>query len=300
MSASDLARLLALQHSGGCFPSTITRGGGRSTDWNGFVTATVLRLLRHLPAMPELELLRRGGLDCLWSCRSTEVADAFGFWPDRARPTWASTVPPDADDTAIMTVELLRHGRLDRSAALRSATRLLASCLVSAADAEALPPWVEPGSFVAWITPGARAGGPRRPNVVDCCVNANVVALLSCLELEDLSGYGAAVRTVLGGLAWAGDDPRRLRTLTPFYPSLVSLLEAVEHALDCGADLLRPAVDRLRALGADARDDAGCCSSAYGGTVWHADAVDLARAIARAMHSNRPRPDGARALSSTW
>jgi hypothetical protein len=66
----------------------------------------------------------------------------------------------------------------------------------------------------------------------------------------------------------------------PFYPSPGSLLEAVEHAIECGADALHEAASHLRAAGARLGGaNAGCCSSAYGGTVWHSEAIDLARAI---------------------
>jgi hypothetical protein len=282
MRPGGVDRLLAFQHATGCFPSTVTRGGGRSVDWNGFVTATVLRSLRHLPDTTALGDLRRRGLDFLRSCRSTQVPDAFAFWPDRSRPAWASAVPPDADDTAIMAAELLRHARLDRAAGLRSVCRLIASCRVRPEEAGRLPDWVAPGSFVTWITPGERPAvpGKRLPNVVDCCVNANVVALMSELNARHLPGYAEAIRTVLGGLRWSGDDERRLRTLTPFYPSPRSLLEAIEHAIECGADGLREGAAHLRSIGVGLRDlSAGCCSSAYGGTVWYCEAIDVARAL---------------------
>jgi hypothetical protein len=122
--------------------------------------------------------------------------------------------------------------------------------------------------------------GKSAPNVVDCCVNANVAALMSQMDGRHLPGYDDAVRTVLDGLAWAGADPRRLRALTPFYPSPRSLLDAIEHALDCGADALRQGAIHLRSLGAALTDPgAGCCSSAYGGAVWHCEALEMARAL---------------------
>lgn len=284
MTIDGLVELGALQHPDGGFASIVTSPRGRGVDLNGFVAAMVLRWLRHLPNTPEWTEIRHRALDWLWTCRSTHVPGAFVFWPDEARPSWARMVPADVDDTAIMLVELLRHDRLDRAAVLRSVCNAIVPCRVGSTDVVMLPPWVVPGSFFTWIAAAAPDPTSRKPatNVVDCCVNANVVALMSQLEAEHLPGYDAAVQTVQNGLQWAGEDGRRLASLTPFYPSPRSLADAVEHAIECGADALREGLRRLTGVPPDVLDaNAGACRSAYGGTIWHAPAIDLARAIAR-------------------
>ena len=284
MSTDGLVQLQALQDPLGGFASIVTSRSGREIDCNGFVAAMVLRLLRHLSDASPWTDIRHRALDWLWSCRSTRVPGAFAFWPDQARPIWASMVPADVDDTAIMLAELLRYGRLDRPAVLRSVCKAIVPCRVGTGDVTILPPWVVPGSFVTWIMSDTCASTPRRrsTNVVDCCVNTNVIALMSQLEVQHLPGYADAVQTVLNGLQWAGDDGRRLTSLTPFYPSLQSLADAMEHAIECGADGLSEGLRRLTCVEPDLLNaNAGSCRSAYGRTAWHAPAIDLARAIAR-------------------
>jgi hypothetical protein len=281
-----LAALARLQDDDGCFASRIRRRDGRSTpDRNGFVTALVLRTLRHAPRTAEWCSVTSRALDWLERCRSSS-AGAFGFWPDEERPSWAA-VPPDADDTAVMTAELLRHGRIGRDAALRSVHLVLLPNRFDGGGAR--PSWVAPGCFLTWLTP-AGPGTRRVANPVDCCVNANVAALLAVLGATHLPGYDAAVSTVRDGLQWARQDPARLSALTPFYPDPRSLAEALHHAVECGAEPLRGLAQQVSALPSRATAPSGCFRSAYGGTVWHAPALELARAAA----SEPPEEGGSR------
>jgi hypothetical protein len=283
MTTDALVQLQALQHPEGGFASVVTSRMGRLLDYNGFVTAMVLRRLRHLPESSTWADIRRRALDWLWSCRSEDVPGAFAFWPDRARPSWARTVPPDVDDTSIILAELLRHGRLDRVEALRGLCKAIVPHRVDETAAAVLPFWVIPGTFYTWIAACTSGSPPRvRPtNVVDCCVNVNVVALMALLEARHLPGYRSAVQMVLNGLDWAGDDEMRLASLTPFYPSVTSLVDAIEHALECGAEELREGLARVTSLPPDLlKASPGACRSAYGKTVWQAPAIDLACDIA--------------------
>src|SRR5262245_1157470 len=100
-----------MQEPDGSFPSDVTAPSGTFTDRNGFTAARVLRALRGLPHEPALDRLRARTLDFLERCCSSTIPGAFGFWPADARPAWAELVPADIDDTAIITVELLRHQR---------------------------------------------------------------------------------------------------------------------------------------------------------------------------------------------
>src|SRR4029450_7657295 len=126
-------------------------------------------------------------------------------------------------------------GRVRRAAALRTACRVLVPHRVEGVNRCGRPPWVAPGSFLTWLAPApASPGAPRVANPVDCCVNANVAALLAFLDATHLPGYDAAVATVRQGLEWAGEDPVRRSALTPFYPDPRSLAEALGHAVESG------------------------------------------------------------------
>jgi hypothetical protein len=289
-STTVLAALGRLQDDDGCFPSSIRHRHGRTTpDRNGFVTALVLRSLRHTPRSPSWRSLAARALTWLERCRSSSLAGAFCFWPETARPSWAAAVPPDADDTAVITTELLRHGRLGRAAALRTACRVLVPHRVAGLDRGGRPAWVAPGSFLTWLAP-ANPGAPRVANPVDCCVNANVAALLAFLDATHLPGYDAAVATVRQGLEWAGEDPVRRSALTPFYPDARSLAEALEHAVESGTEPLREAWQHASTLPPPpTAEPPGCFRSAYGGTVWYATALDLVRSAAAAHEEEASR-----------
>jgi hypothetical protein len=279
------ARLAALQLPNGGFESIITSPRGRVADCNGFTAAIVLRVARHVPADPILAIVRERALGYLATCAAPLAPDAFAFWPDAARPVWAASVPADVDDTAIVLTEMHRHQWLDRAGALRRACRALLPWRVSDADAAHLPPWVAPGCFYTWIDTrhAGGAGAMGRANVVDCCVNANVTALMAFLDARHLPGYDAAILTIQNGVRWAARDPRRLSAITPFYPSVDNLIDAVAHAVECGADALTGALQDLTAVATDGRNEsAGCCRNAYGSTVWHCPAIDTARALSLA------------------
>lgn len=280
-----LAELHSLQDSDGCFPSTVTLPGGPFTDRNGFVTALVVRALRHAPH-DAWSGVRERALAFISTCRSSRVPGAFSFWPDATRPSWAPAVPADADDTALMLGELLRHGWLDRQAVLNSAANVLLLHRVGAHQAQTLPPWIAAGSFFTWIAGPDAHPASRAVNVVDCCVNANVAALLARAGALHFPGYDEAVRTVIGGLDWAQDHRLKLSSLIPFYPSLGSLEEALDHAVECGAHELGEALRRLRALPAALLEPGdGVCRGAYGRTIWRSAAVDLARRASGSLRS---------------
>ena len=276
-----LTRLAGLQRADGLFGATIMMRDGRELDdTNGFVTALVLRHLRHAPRTPRLDAVIGAALDGLARCEVPGSGGAYAFWPDGARPDWARAVPADVDDTALILTELHRHGRLDRDAVLRRICHVMLPWRVRQRGLDQMPPWIVEGSFLTWIGTRGAMGGAA-PNVVDCCVNANVAALLAMIDARHLPGYDSALATILQGLAWASDEAIRLDALTPFYPSPRALLDAVEHAVECGADGLRPALVHLRAMPARLLDrSAGICRDAYGRTIWHAPAVEAAAALA--------------------
>lgn len=280
-----LRDLAAAQDRDGCFASWVEREPGRPVaDRNGFVTALVVRALRNLPRGSDEPPLLRRALGWLERCRSATRPGAFCFWPEGSRPAWAAGLPADADDTAVVTTELLRHGRLDATTALRTVCRVL---VPQRLDPRApAPPWVVPGAFLTWL-------GRPAPNPVDACVNANVVALLARLDGSHLPGYAAAIDTIDRGLAWAGSDPARLSALTPFYPGPHSLAEALAHAVECGAEPLQHAAARAAALTAAGPPSVrrGEFRSAYGRSTWYAPVLDDARRLAAtATHPERSEP----------
>lgn len=274
-------QLVRLQDSSGCFPSTVEQSGRVSIDHNGFTTAMVVRDLRAVSRNTVVDVVKSRALDFIERCRANEIPLAFAFWPADRRPNWANRVPADVDDTAIMATELLRAGRLSRRDALSTVCHVFLPHRVGNDGVEERPAWIEPGAFLTWI------GKRGKPNVVDCCVNVNALALMAWVEAHHLPGYQEAVTTVLRGLDWAGDNPARLRSLTPFYPSVSNLRDAVEHAVESGVTDLRTAIDPLhRVTGdGDALEDRGCCSSAYGAAVWRCPAIEVARALRRGATS---------------
>lgn len=302
MNGNEFSALASLQRADGAFPSVIVSPDGQAvSDFNCFTAAIVLRRLRNAPPSPERDKIVGRGLDWLTACRSARPPNAFSFWPDDDRPAWATGVPADVDDTAIILCELLRHGRIGRAATLRIVCDAILPCRVKAAMLPVLPPWVAEGSFFTWIPPESSRAEPAKPfaNIVDCCVNANVAALLALLGTNSFPGHDASIQTIVGGLQWAGQDPARLSSLTPFYPSLIYLAEAVDHAVECGVTKLLEALAQLRLLAAGAPDGAaGICRSAYSRTVWHAPAADVARAISSQhvlrVGSGRTEKDGFR------
>ncbi|AOY59981.1 hypothetical protein B2D07_16075 [Desulfococcus multivorans] len=275
-AAAEIARL---QDPDGCFPSEVLDREGRRPDCNGFTTALVLRQLRHLPDEVLPTRTYSAALDFLESCRSSQLEGAFGFRPETQRPAWAPRLPADLDDTAILTLELLRAGRISRRAGLRTVLTVLVPHRFSGRTGEIYPPWVMPGAFLTWV------GKPGRRNVIDCCVNANAAALMARVGGAGLPGYAEAVGTITQGVAWAGGQPSRQQAVTPFYPSIHGLHEAVEHAVECGVTDLGPTLARLRELAAGAPPARGCCCSAYGGTVWSCPALVAAQALRRIQMS---------------
>jgi hypothetical protein len=277
MSAEAVHRLAGLQTEDGSFPSEVTGPAGAFVDRNGFTAAIVLRNLRSLGSDSGLERIRSRALAFIERCRSRSLPGAFGFWPEDGWPDWAERLPADIDDTAIMTTELLRYGRITQRDALRTVCTVLLRHRVIPDPGCCRPPWIADGALLTWI------GAPDSPNLVDCCVNANAVALMAMIRATHLPSYEEAVRTINDGLVWAGSDPARLRSLTPFYPALNDLQEAVEHAVECGASALAPTLERLhRLITTPGPSTQGCCSSAYGATVWRCEAVALARYLRQA------------------
>lgn len=273
-------QILARQSASGAFPSQVQVGDRLFDDENGFVTALVVRALASFPSSPAVAEAAEQGLAFLLACRSPSLPGAFRFWPAGREPAWIDGLPDDADDTALYALELVRWGRRDRDWLRREVVRALLPARLGEVEPPA-PPWLARGAFRTGLD------GRTRGNPVDACANVNVAALLAAAGLEHSRAFHDACSTVEAGLAWAGIDPARLRSLTPFYPHPGELLHALDHAVATGVQRLRPILGRLRRqlrlAGVDTTfpDPQPVCSSAYGGTLWTAPVLQQARRLAR-------------------
>jgi hypothetical protein len=281
---SLITSLAAYQTTSGAFVSWIVQRTGEIEDCNGFATALVLRALRQGGGIRAREPLCQAALDFLESCESPDQAGAFGFWPAHQRPIWAQRVPSDVDDTAIINLELAQYGRRSLDEARRVVYAVLMPHLVQPHlvqnELRPGPSWLRPLVFPTWIGKGKQAANP-----VDCCVNANVLALLAYTGLTHLPGYKQACCMIADAIAWAGDSPLRVRSLTPYYPQPTEFLYALDHAIACGAVELQTARNQLAGHCAGAEVDGSqreaICSNAYRAPIWHCPALSLIRAYFR-------------------
>jgi hypothetical protein len=255
----------------GIVPSVFEHRGLRREDRNGFVGALAVRALRRQGSVVPAAML-----DALERCRTGE--GGFGFWPGHARPAWAPALPGDADDTAIMLLELLRAGRIDIDVARRMACRTIGRHRIATLP-PLRPPWLRTGVFSTWHR------GGRTRDMIDCTATANVLALLAALSLDHLPGAPAATAMLADAVAWAGDAPARAASLSPFYPDPAELVLALTHAVEAGAHALRPVRDAAASSAwgrdAEARTHDGAhpvCGSAYGIAVWRAPVLARIRA----------------------
>jgi hypothetical protein len=266
--------LLKYQAQNGAFRSYMVYPDRWEEDQNGFVTALVLRALRRWPESATLSRMRERALDFLEQCASSRWAGGFGFWPERQRPSWAKNVPADLDDTAIMNLELLLHGRRTMVEARRVIFEVLVPQLRMRRE-QFDPPWIRPGVFPTWLTDNDRSANP-----IDCCVNANIIGLMAYTGLSHLPGYGEVCSMLREALLWARTSPARLASLTPYYPEPNELQLALENAVYSGATDLQPALRAVSALPTRFLNADGVrflCSNAYGPPYWHSSAVHLAR-----------------------
>ncbi len=263
----------AARDARGAFESFVALNGRMITDRNGFITALVVRTLGHGKLPPPLHEARERALDCLERCERRSVPGSFGFWPEDTRPSWAPTVPGDADDTAIIALELHRAGRRPPEWLRRVALTVLLPFRVQRDEEEGEPAWVRSGVFRTWLV-------HRLPNPVDCIVNVNVAALLASAGLAHIAAYRAVVDMVAEALAWTGDVPARVTEIAPFYAHPLELRWALAHAVAAGAGELAPSLERVASWSPqeDACDpDQPVCCSAYGGVTWRSPVLQHVR-----------------------
>jgi hypothetical protein len=272
-------RLLAEQDANGFFRSTVSGGGIDQPDTNGFVTAQVLRALGG----SALDILGHdafhAAIGALRACRGENSA-GFRFWPDGHRPGWAPRLPEDADDTAVMALALYRAGQMTGAEMRRLACHTIVSHRLLAV-LQPGPPWARVGAFKTWMRPGPD------PDIADCTVNANALALLAAAGLFTVPGYAEACAMIRDAVAWAGDNETRAATLSPFYPEPGDLALAVRAAVAEGACDLSPVLDTMASSVVWRRlEQRACtpepvvCGSPYGLIRWSSRAVGMARSRA--------------------
>lgn len=280
-----LAELLPAQTASGAFPSTVSLPTGPVPDENGFITALVLHELAGFPPTPDLRAAQERALDFLLRCERRDQPGCFAFYPPGAQPDWMPIpLPPDADDTALITLALARAGRWSRHALEHIARHRLAPFRLLHLSAIAKP-WHRVGAYFTWLDE------MFYPNVVDLCVNVNVAILLKTAGLAEEMGLMALVEMIEAGIDWAGASAQRSFLLTPFYPQPHELVHAVGRAVELGVSELAPCRDKLSACpwgGAHDpngwSDDRAICSSHDGRIVWRAPVLQRARR-ARLAHS---------------
>jgi hypothetical protein len=273
MAADRAATLIALQDRRGFFASEVDG----QPDRNGFATVQVLRALGPRARRVLGTGAWSAALGALRACRNPATG-AFRFWPIGERPRWAPDLPDDADDTALMAVALWSAGALPAADLRRLACYTVVRHRL-AAIVQPGPAWPRVGAFKTWMRPGLE------PDMADCTVNANVVAMLAAAGLTRVPGYGEACAMIDDAVRWAGHDAVRAATLSPFYPEPGELVLAVEAAVAAGAEPLRSIAllmehsplwreQRRRACA----PDPVICGSPYGRVTWRSKAVGIARA----------------------
>ncbi len=255
----------------GFIDSCMEAAGARRPDRNGFVTALAMRALRRQGIDIPAEML-----DALECCRSPGAG--FGFWAPWARPQWAPRLPDDADDTAIMTLELHAAGRLSREEARRIVCLTIGRHRIAQLPA-LRPPWLRTGVFSTWHRRGIAL------DLIDCTAIANALAAFAALDLHEIPGVRASTAMLRDAVAWAGDDGTRACSLSPFYPEPAEFVLALRHAVEAGAEALAPvyAAAAQTPWGCDAEtrvahDEHLVCSSPYGSAVWRSPALARIRA----------------------
>lgn len=280
-------RIIAGQRSDGAFGCSVERRGETiAEDWNGFVTALTVLALQRIPAAARgaaiIASLDRA-LGYLSSCRRSDRFATYGFWPAGHEPHFAAPLPADADDTALMLLALGSADVVTRAEIRETCCHALLRHRVGAEHPG--PDWIRQGSFYTWLHDDPR-------NIVDCAVNANVLALLADQDLLGLPGVSPSIDMIRSAVRWAAGDPARLAAATPFYPHPSGLVRAVDRAVSAGVVDLELVAQELAVSVAPTavqphNDRDLVCSSAYGLISWRAPVVALAESLAGSLSASR-------------
>ncbi len=226
--------ILDSQTPSGAFTSFVTLSNGKTVmDENGFVTAKVLRCLKAAEPTLRLQQARQKALDFLQRCEVPDKPGAFSFWPNDGHPHWMGEdrLPPDIDDTSVISVELYQHGRIDKICLHHIAVNNINAYRLESVNKTRYP-WKHSGCFNTWMDHN------YQPNPVDCIVNINALILLELTGVTNGLPYFSSKNTIKDGLDWACDSLKRLLSLTPYYPNPTELYFALKNADDQGLTVL--------------------------------------------------------------
>jgi hypothetical protein len=267
-------RIVSSQAIDGSFQSVMLSRRGAVTDHNACITGLVVRALGREDLPSGLLRARERALDYLETCERSSLPGAFGFWPEKSQQAEGTGRPGDADDTAIIAIELYRHGRRSLKWLRHVALRVLMPFRVQPSE-EMRPDWIRIGAFLTWLLPSPA-------NVVDSLVNANVAALFALAGLRHVSAYGNAVALVETAFAWTEGSIQKARMVAPYYPHPGEFYRTLDFALGCGAIELQPSLSLVeRWFGRDEffDEDRPVCSAPYGETIWAAPVLQLTRQL---------------------
>lgn len=267
------------QSASGAFKSKVHLPFGDFDDDNAFLTALVLRHTRKTGIMEELPDVTRRAHTFLRRCESDIVPGVFGFWPDDGYPAWMkkTRLYKDADDSAITALEFVRGGIEEMGYLENVAKNALARCRFFSSQLDGSD-WRRSGVFLTWLSQDAR------PNPVDCCVNTNVIAMLSYCGLEDMPGYREACEMITDAIQRSGGEEKKVAELVPYYPHPIELFYALQHAVETGVSGLRAGLEYLaplpwvrRCLEYSPGQLLPMCANPEGTIYWTSEAVRAAR-----------------------
>lgn len=279
MKPSDaVTAALATQAKSGAFLSTVHIEGKPLPEENAFATALVVHQLSRWAQEAAVRDAIERALDFLLRCELEGRPGHFCFYPATAYPSWMLvSLPPDSDDTALCASLLVRYGRRPEVFLRHVAEEVLSPFQLHYLS-EASEPWHRVGVYLTWL----RAGYPD--NVVDCCVNVNVLALLAQAKLTATRSFAAIVNMLDAAIDCAGPHFERARMLSPWYPHPNELVRAVERAVSVGVDALHPTLARMRSTPWGRRErrwlaHTPVCGSRDRRIVWTCDVLQELRAL---------------------
>lgn len=263
------------QAPSGAFLSEVTLSDGRGQDENGFVTALCCEALWPWRHDPGIGAALERALTYLERCADPDQPLLYRFYPKAGHPDWIGvTLPPDADDTALIATVLHRYGRLSVAELRNIYHHALCQARIGFVS-ERSTYWHDPGGFETWICPHVI------DNKIDLTVNVNVLVLLE--KICQPTPESNSIRGMLAkALDWMGESKARAAQVTPWYPEPIELLYALERAARFGVQDLEPHIVTLRRLDWVRRDLASndiraVCGSDDGRFKWYCDGLDRLR-----------------------
>ena len=277
-----LEQVLESQAASGAFLSTVHFTNQRMLDENGFITALIIyELSQYLNQYGVPEAIERG-LDFLLRCESHDQPGYFRFYPEDAYPDFIGVrLAPDADDTALFSMLLVKFGRRPHRFLHRVVQDVLAHHQLLYLP-ESAKPWYKDKTYLTWLDEGLW------PNVVDCCVNVNVAVLLKQSGIQNPSGLSEILSMVEHGVEWAGSSEARARHLCPFYPHPIELFHAVRRAFLAGVQEFWSCLVKMRELpwtqispAAQWISDVPVCGSLDRQIIWTSEVLQAIRKCSR-------------------